>query len=150
MKIGDSSSRHEQSEYVYIDDNIPILIGTPSEADDYANEIIALTNQERINAGLEPLEYNTNLSDCAYIRAEECCARFSHTRPNDMQWWTVNSNIMYGENLAKGFNNTVNLVSAWMNSQSHKENILSAEYKTIGVAVFEVNNIKYVAQEFGY
>ena len=39
--------------------------------------------------------------------------------------------IFAGENLAKGFTDANSVVAAWMNSPSHRENILSNKYKDV-------------------
>lgn len=36
----------------------------------------------------------------------------------------------------------------WMNSQGHKENILSTNYSSIGVGVYKIGNKVYATQEF--
>ena len=41
---------------------------------------------------------------------------FSHTRPNGKAWYTVNSKIQGGENLAYGFDNSSEGLDAWMKS----------------------------------
>jgi hypothetical protein len=40
-----------------------------------------------------------------------------------------------GENLAKGFTDSSSVVTAWMNSETHRANILSEKYKEIGFAI---------------
>ena len=42
-----------------------------------------------------------------------------------------------GENLAKNFYGSEDVVAAWMASQTHKENILNSKYKDIGIAVVD-------------
>ena len=36
----------------------------------------------------------------------------------------------------------------WMNSQGHKENILSTKFSSIGVGVYKIGNKVYATQEF--
>ncbi|WP_196049123.1 CAP domain-containing protein, partial [Clostridium saudiense] len=36
----------------------------------------------------------------------------------------------------------------WMNSQGHRENILSTNFSSIGVGVYKIGNKVYVTQEF--
>ena len=49
------------------------------------------------------------------------------------------SYIYAGENLAEGFTTVDGIVSAWMNSKTHSDNILSSNYTHIGVAIVEGN-----------
>ena len=46
-----------------------------------------------------------------------------------------------GENIAKGQNSPEEVVNAWMNSQGHRENILSSDFTHIGIGYVEQGNI---------
>ena len=83
-------------------------------------------------------------------RAEEAASKFSHTRPNGKDWYTVNSELMWGENLAKGYDSAQSVVDAWMASPTHAANILAGDFTTCSIAVYETNGKLYFAQEFGY
>ena len=107
-------------------------------------------NAQRSSAGLGSLSWSDGLESCAMVRAQEAVTTWSHTRPNGSDWWTVNSNLMYGENLAKGYSTADEAVNAWMNSQSHRENILYSGFKTCGIAIYETGGSWYWAEEFGY
>src|SRR6185436_20656588 len=41
--------------------------------------------------------------------------------------------IYAGENLAEGFDDNTTVMDAWMNSPTHKENILKPEFREIGI-----------------
>ncbi len=107
-------------------------------------------NAQRKNAGLTELRWNDGLEQAAMVRAQEIVTTWSHTRPNGSDWWTVNSSIMYGENLAKGYSTSDACVSAWMASPTHKANIVDPEFRTCGIAIFEVGGVWYWAEEFGF
>jgi len=107
-------------------------------------------NSQRAAAGLGGLRWSDALEQAAMVRAQEAVSTWSHTRPNGSDWWTVNSAIMYGENLAKGYSSADAAVAAWMASPTHKENIMFGSFTTCGIAIFEVNGNWYWAQEFGY
>lgn len=110
-----------------------------------------LINKEREKENLNPIEWNEELYETAKIRAKEASITWSHTRPNGEEWFTVNPDIMYGENLAKGYYNINSVVKAWMQSESHKENILYEDFKTGAIAIYiDENNKWYWASEFGY
>lgn len=108
------------------------------------------TNREREEAGLDALVWDASLAQCAAVRATEATQNWSHTRPNGSAWWTVNSQVQYGENLAKNYQSGTDVVEGWMASPTHKANILTADYKTIGIAVYNYNGKWYWSQEFGY
>lgn len=106
-------------------------------------------NAERANAGLAPLAWDADLVAAANVRAVECSASFSHTRPDGTAWYTVNSAIMMGENLAYGYNDTYSVMRGWMNSPTHKANILDASFTRVGISIYKANGKLYFAQEFG-
>ena len=70
---------------------------------------------------------------------------FSHTSPTygspfDMM---KKFNISYkaaGENIAKGQTSPAQVVNSWMNSQGHRENILSTKFTDIGIGVAKDSN----------
>lgn len=110
-----------------------------------------LVNARRQEAGLSSLTWNSGLEQAAAIRAIEASQLFSHTRPDGSDWWTVNSDLMYGENLAKGYSTADTAVKAWMDSPTHKANILDGEFKSIAITIHINDNGQWFwAQEFGY
>ena len=115
-----------------------------------AKEVLDLVNARRAEEGLKALEWDKGLETCALVRAQEIVTKFSHTRPNGQSWYTVNSDLMWGENLAKGYTSAEEVMEAWMNSPSHAENILMADFTACGIAIYEKNGKLYFAQEFCY
>jgi len=105
-------------------------------------KLYELTNYERQKYNLPPLNYNEKLSAAAYQKALDMFNKnyWAHFGPNGETPWRfiLNSGYQYeyaGENLAKNFLFSQNVVSAWMNSPTHRENILRKEYTDIGLAV---------------
>lgn len=109
-----------------------------------------LINAERAARGLTALTWDSDLELCAQIRATEIVSSFSHTRPDNTLYYTVNSDLMWAENLAKGYADASSLVAGWMNSPTHAANILDGELSTCSIAVYEYDGTLYFAQEFGY
>jgi len=107
-------------------------------------EVIRLTNQKRADAGLPALTFNQTLSSAAYTKARDMIDRdyWSHTAPDGTQPWSFFSKFGYryryaGENLARDFSSASSAVEAWMNSPTHRDNILNPKYKEIGIGVTE-------------
>lgn len=154
--LDDGAATRTESEETgehYIDDDALALAGSASSASGaaMAQEVLTLVNNQRTAAGLSALTWNAGLEKDAQVRAQECEQSFSHTRPNGTDWWTVDSNLMYGENLAYNYNDAASVVAAWMASPTHKANILNGQFTTIGVAAYQTSSgIWYWAQEFGY
>lgn len=106
--------------------------------------IINLTNQQRVNSGLSQLALNNKLSQAAASKAQDMLSKqyFSHYSPsNTSPWyWFKAAGYEYayaGENLAMDFTTAEDMMSAWMASASHKKNILNGQFSEIGVAVLE-------------
>jgi uncharacterized protein YkwD len=104
----------------------------------YAEEVLRHVNEARAKNGLSALQLDATLSAAAEVRAKEVNIRFSHTRPNGTSCFTVlrEFGIAYnicGENIALGFNDARAVVNGWMNSSSHRANILNPNYKYLGV-----------------
>lgn len=112
-------------------------------------EVIAKVNEIRVANGLNTLRYDASLEASAAVRANELTVRFSHTRPDGSDWYSVNPDLMYGENLADGYNTADAVVNAWMASPEHKANILKSDFTTVAVSTAVKNGKTYWAQEFG-
>ena len=115
-----------------------------------AKSALKLCNDERAKEGLSAIVWSDDLSSCAAVRAQEATVNWAHTRPNGHDFWTVDQSIMYGENLGKGFSSAEAVVKAWMNSPTHRENIMNPDYITCGISIFVQNGNWYWAEEFGY
>ncbi len=121
--------------------------------EEYADEVIRLVNIERVKAGLSPLAKRQDVTEIAEIRAKEITQVFSHTRPNGTSCFTLarERNVSYrsvGENIAYGYNSPQSVVQGWMNSQGHRENILSSSFNGIGVGCYRQGNTLYWTQFF--
>lgn len=112
--------------------------------------VLEQINRERKAVGLAELVWDDELAAAADVRAKEITVSFSHTRPNGSEWWTVNEKTVYGENLAKGYQNAESVMKAWMDSPEHKDNILYPGFRKVGIAVYKSGEQWYWAQEFGY
>jgi hypothetical protein len=104
--------------------------------------IIILTNNERKKAGLNDLIENDLLDKVAEEKANDLIDRnyWAHFAPNEAEesTWKFIKNLGYnylyaGENLARGYSNASDIVSAWMVSEKHKKNILDSDFKDVGV-----------------
>ncbi len=105
-------------------------------------DVIALTNAARTKAGLATLQENATLAEAAKNKANDMIKNdyFAHTSPKGVEpwYWMKEAGYRYsaaGENLAINYTNAKEQHAAWMNSETHKSNILSTRYKEIGVAV---------------
>ncbi|MCR5369849.1 MAG: CAP domain-containing protein [Clostridium sp.] len=146
-------SQEEEGDIHYIDDGAIALAGAAASTNTAgeAQATLALVNNQRAAGGLGGLTWNDALANAAQVRAQECKDKFSHQRPNGTDWWTVDSSIMFGENLAKNYFDANTVVQAWMDSPSHRENIMNGKFMTVGVAAYQApDGSWYWAQAFGY
>lgn len=106
------------------------------------SKLFSSTNEERAKYGLPALTQNSLLQTAAQKKAEDMLQKdyWSHFSPTGGSPWDFikESGYQYefaGENLAKNFLYSKNVVDAWMNSPTHKENIVKKEYTEVGYAV---------------
>lgn len=107
-------------------------------------DVVNLTNQKRSEAGLSSLSLNQELSAAAYTKGQDMIAKdyWAHVAPDGTQPWKFFNDFGYkyryaGENLARDFSNANDAVNAWMNSSTHRDNILNPKYKEIGIGIVE-------------
>lgn len=147
-----------------------------AQVERYVHEAV---NDERTARGLEPLSFDTELRDIARSHSEDMAERgyFSHVDPEgndfadryDAAGYECNANgYAGGENLAQTWYDTRvatgdgdvvryetereladGIVTQWMNSPGHRENLLASQWENegIGVAVTDDNRV-YVTQNF--
>lgn len=95
--------------------------------------VLDAINTVRAQYGLPALKVNVALISDARVRAAESSIVWSHTRPDGTDWWTVDDSNMYSECLAKGYSAPDAVVEAWMNSKSHREQILRADLTSAAI-----------------
>lgn len=122
--------------------------------------VIQGTNAERAKLGLGELQYNQVLSLAAQEKAKDMFEHqyWAHYSPQGKTPWDFMKSSGYryvvaGENLARDFLDTGDMVQAWMNSPTHRENVINPRYQDIGVAVVNgtLNGVEttLVVQMFG-
>lgn len=136
----------------------PGVLGITSSVDQ--KTLIQLTNSERQKMGLSAVSENEALDKAAALKAQNMFQEnyWAHFAPSGKTPWDFILSTGYrftfaGENLAKNFYSSDEVVKAWMASPTHRDNLLNPKYKDIGIAVVEgvLNGQKttLVVQEFG-
>lgn len=136
----------------------PVLPAFSSEIT--PTNIISLTNQSRQAVGARSLSENTRLSAAARAKAEDMLKNqyFAHNSPQGKVPWDFIKSAGYnyliaGENLAVNFTDAESVENAWMNSPSHKANLLNKNYDEIGIGIaqgeFQGRQATFVVQMFG-
>lgn len=106
-----------------------------------AQKLYQLTNEKRVQNNLPLFIYNEQLSKAAEQKANDMFEKnyWSHYSPSGTPPWKFLDSQEYkyeyaGENLAKNFLFSDNVMDAWMASPTHKENILRKEFTEVGFA----------------
>ena len=119
--------------------------------DQMESSITCLINEERTSRGLVAVQPNGDLRDAALSHSNEMVAQqyFEHTSPQGVTFidriestgymrgarsWIVGENLVWGTG---PLSTPQSLVTAWMNSPPHRENLLKAQFREIGVAAVD-------------
>ncbi|SEA17727.1 uncharacterized protein, YkwD family [Thalassobacillus cyri] len=119
-----------------------------SQLNQFEQQVVELTNQERQKQGLAPLKADAELSKVARDKSQDMASNgyFSHNSPNygspfDMMKSYGIDYRTAGENIAKGQRSPQEVVNAWMNSEGHRKNIMNPNFTHIGVGYVENGNV---------
>lgn len=103
------------------------------------NGLLLATNSQRTANGQASLTLNSQLNSAAQAKANDMTARnyWSHNTPEGQEPWIFVDAAGYkylkaGENLAYGFTDSDGTVTGWMNSPSHKANMLDGAFSEVG------------------
>lgn len=110
------------------------------------NQIQQLLNEERSSHNLSPLTSNGTLTDAALLKAEDMHEKnyFSHESPDGRMPWDYIDATTYpyeyaGENLAVDYDSPTEVVSAWLESTAHRDNILNSNFNHLGLATTTID-----------
>lgn len=133
---------------------------TPDVIKEQGEKIIELTNKLRSVLAAPTLLENSKLTNAAYEKVQDMFLSkyFAHISPQglDLAYWLKRVGYDYavaGENLAMGFNNSEEVMTAWEKSPTHYNNLVDLSFNEIGVSfagdIFNNNETVLVAQYFG-
>ncbi len=116
--------------------------------------LLSATNQDRVSNGVAALKLNSKLNQAAQAKANDMVARnyWSHNTPDGKPPWYFIDKYGYaytaaGENLAYGFATSADTVAGWMNSPSHKANMLNSTFKEVGFGFANSSNFQGTGPE---
>lgn len=123
-------------------------------------DLYELTNQARTENGAVELKVSSRLEAVAQLKLSDMLQNnyFAHISPVGIEpWhWFDKANYDYrvaGENLAMSFMSSNEVLSAWLNSETHRKNLLLNDFKEVGIAVglgmINGQQTIVVVQEFG-
>jgi uncharacterized protein YkwD len=135
------------------------------------SSISCLINDERASYGLQPVTPNSDLRQAALSHSNDMIdhSYFEHTSPSGLTFidrieatgymrsarsWVVGENLVWGTG---PLSTPQALVTAWMNSPPHRENLLRPSFREIGVAALAGTPVSgsdltgvTVSSEYGY
>ena len=107
-------------------------------------DLLTDTNKERAAENIGALQLDDKLSQAAFLKAQDMFKNnyWAHTSPSGVEPWKWLGDTGYnysvaGENLAKNYPTADATVQAWMNSPSHRENIMNDKYVDVGFAIVD-------------
>ncbi len=136
------------------------LVSSNQYATVLATVLVDLANGDRAQNSLRTLTMNPVLVAAAQAKADDMAAKgyFAHVSPQGVDPWHWFKEAGYafdyaGENLAVDFSDSGDVERAWMNSPTHRENILNPHFTEIGIATaegtFQGRPTTFVVQAFG-
>ena len=118
--------------------------------------VIQLTNQERFAKKRPLLAVSDRLTRAAHAKASDMLRKqyFRHAKWEMFIRQSGYSYCLAGENLGFAQTSAAEVVQDWMNSPSHRANVLKDKYREIGVAVVRgrykgVEDVTIIVQMFG-
>ena len=128
-------------------------LATAQALDGLAAELLKQINQKRTANGLSALSYSADLQASADIRAKESVQNFAHLRPDGRGCETAVTvdYTVTGENLIQvtsEFATADIMMDTWMNSPTHRNNILLASFTKMAVGIYVSNGTTYVSTVF--
>lgn len=116
--------------------------------------LLQATNAQRATNGEEKLTLQADLNEAAQAKAEDMAKRnyWSHKTPENKDPWIFIDQTGYdyakaGENLAYGFPDSATTVKGWMNSQTHRDNLLDGSFTEVGFGFSNASNYQNTGPE---
>jgi uncharacterized YkwD family protein len=125
----------------------PAPVQTTGEFSAYQQEVLNIVNKERTSRGLSALKLNMEVSKVATVKSQDMIDKnyFDHNSPTygspfDMMKKFGITYRSAGENIAMGQKTPQEVMTAWMNSEGHRKNILNSSFTEIGIGIAKDKN----------
>jgi len=122
-------------------------IPSPTPLPDFEEQVVILTNQQRLANGCGPVMMDYRLRAAAEGHSQDMAINdfFSHTGSDgssagdriEAQGYDWSR---WGENIAAGYSSPESVVAGWMASSGHRANILNCSFIHIGVGYYYLQN----------
>jgi hypothetical protein len=122
--------------------------------------LVDMANDTRTQQSETPLVVNPKLVAAAQAKADDMAEKgyFAHYSPDNLSPWywigQAGYNFSYaGENLAVNFTESTDVNQAWLNSPTHRANIVNDHFTEVGIAtargIYKGKEAIFVVQMFG-
>ncbi|MBQ8790436.1 MAG: CAP domain-containing protein [Ruminiclostridium sp.] len=135
-----------------------ITANPPSNCNALEIEVFNLINDIRTQNGVKKLKWDPTAYVAAKARAREIVTCWGHYRADGTRCYSIYGEgeepfhifSHIGENIASGQHSAKDVVDSWMNSPTHRKNILNPDFENIAIAFYEASDIYhyYWVQEF--
>lgn len=135
-----------------------ITSNPPSNCNALEIEVFNLINDIRVQNGVKKLKWDPTAYTAAKTRVREIVTCWGHYRADGTRCYSVYGEgedpfhifSHIGENIASGQHTAKEVVDSWMNSSSHRKNILNPDFENIAIAFYEADDYYhyYWVQEF--
>ena len=126
----------------------------------YGSVLVTLANRDRVSSNVAELKVSPILEKAAQLKADDMASKgyFAHNTPDGKTPWywfeKAGYNYIYaGENLAVNFFESEDVETAWMNSPTHRSNIINSKFTEVGIAtstgIYKGREAIFVVQMFG-
>lgn len=106
------------------------------------DNVLIKINEERLKAGLPQYFYTTELQSFADSRLTTITAGGCSHDDKSLDSVLAQAKLRFvGEDIACGYDNSTNMVIAWMGSPTHKDLILSKNFTSVTIAVGNGNGV---------
>lgn len=132
----------------------PVTHAMAAPASASVARVLVLVNRERRRAGCPPVTPNAKLAKAARRHSADMARHRNMTHrgadgsgPGRRIAHAGYDWSAYGENVAYGYATSREVMDAWMSSPGHRRNILTCDFKEIGIGLARPGN--YWTQDFG-
>ena len=121
-------------------------------------DCIVRTNRERVSNGLVPLTADARLATAAILHSDfqAVTQTMTHDEPAPRKDGAKRATAagypwsMWGENVAAGQPDCAAVITAWMLSKRHRDNILKPEFRHVGIGtIVGANGVRYWTMVLG-
>ena len=115
-----------------------------------AKDLIKEINKRRADRQIGPLAENTGLQACSDARCKEQTYFIGHFRPDGSAFDSVGRGYVQGECIAIDYRTVNDIMEAWFSVNESRYQIMNPEYTQVGISIYDIGGIYYIAAEFGY